>query len=90
MTDFAKLKTTDCPTSRLETIHVDFNPECSPYWWNDFDPDRTWPWQYLDEASQVLAQHGLALTHSAPEWSKQEWDEPVEEDKFQLIEEERL
>jgi hypothetical protein len=72
--DFAALKTSEYPTSRLETIFVQFNPTDSPFWFSDFQ-DVTWPWVYLDEAAQIVAQHGLNLTYSEPGWSKREWDE---------------
>ena len=75
--DFAALKTSEYPTSRLETIFVHFNPTDSPFWFSDFE-DVTWPWVYLDEAAQIVAQHGLKLTYSEPGWSKQEWDEDAE------------
>jgi F-box-like len=64
--DFAALKTSGYPTSKLETIFVHFNPALE---------DVTWPWVYLDEAAQIVAQHGLNLTYSVPGWSKREWDE---------------
>jgi hypothetical protein len=74
--DFAALKTSEYPTSRLETIFVHFNPDDSPFWFSDFE-DVTWPWVYLDEAARVVAQHGLDLRYSEPGWSKRDWDEEV-------------
>jgi hypothetical protein len=72
--DFAALKTSGYPTSRLETIFVYFDPDCTRFLSSDFE-DVTWPWVYLDEAAQIVAQHGLNLTYSVPGWSKREWDE---------------
>jgi hypothetical protein len=76
LADFAALKTSEYPTSRLETIFVHFNPNDSPFGFPDFRY-VTWPWVYLDEAAQIVAQHGLKLTYSKPGRSKQEWDEDV-------------
>jgi hypothetical protein len=80
MSDFATLKRSDHPTSRLEKIHIDFIPDHNPLYLSDFE-DVTWPWDYLDEAGQKLAQHGLALTYSKPRWPKEEWEELVEAGK---------
>jgi hypothetical protein len=78
MADFAALKASAYPTSRLETIYIGFNPDDNPFWWSDFE-DVTWPWDYLDQAVQILAQHGLVLTYSQPTWPKQEWEKFVEQ-----------
>lgn len=77
MADFASLKRSDYPNSRLKTIFIGFQPGDNPLWFTNFE-DVTWPWDYLDQAVQILAQHGLALTYSEPRWEKQEWEELVE------------
>lgn len=78
MADFAKLKTRHHPDSQLKTMYIGFNPDDSPLLWYNFE-DVTWPWDYLDEAVQILAQHGVAMTYSESSWPKQEWKEAVEQ-----------
>jgi hypothetical protein len=80
MADFAALKASVYPTNRLETIYIGFRPSINPFWWvNSNFEDVTWPWDYLDQAELILAQHGLTLTYSQPTWSKREWEAMMEE-----------
>jgi hypothetical protein len=80
MQDFANLKTRHHPDSQLKTLFINFNPRNLASW-DDSGHGLTWRWDYLDEAVQILAQHGVALTYSEPGRSRQVWEAAVEEAK---------
>jgi hypothetical protein len=77
--DFASLKKTQYPASKLDTISIKFNPDDFPNP-NSFGEWRIWPWEYVEQSRQAVSQYGLVIEYAnEPEWTKERWDEIVEE-----------
>jgi hypothetical protein len=77
--DFASLKKIQYPASKLDTISIKFNPDDFPNP-NSFGEWRIWPWEYVEKSRQAVSQYGLVIEYAnEPEWTKERWDEIVEE-----------
>lgn len=61
---------------KLESLFVDFNPECDS--WVLFDNENmTWPWDYLQQAEQEMSRFHMIMKYSKPGCAKDEWDQMV-------------
>lgn len=77
MTEFALLKISHYPASKLHRVILCFNPDEDPYYC--YSTARLWPWEHLEQATKAVAQYGLVLQYGPPRWTKEEWDRVVRE-----------
>lgn len=74
LTEIAASKASEYPSCGLEEIHIGFQPDMS-YVEPEEMEDKTWPWQYLEQAKAALASHGLKLTWTKPRCTREAWEE---------------
>ena len=75
--------------SRPYELFIEYYPNIPPFELNqtEFPADMVWPWVYLDQAVDILAQKGVKLTYCPPSVSRQEWDErPVTRPVYPMLE----
>lgn len=72
--EFAALKKSSFPASRLARISIKFEPWADPTW---ASRENTWPWEHVEQAKQAASRLGLPLDYGTPPWSKDEWDSIV-------------
>ncbi|CAD6582961.1 MAG: hypothetical protein ASARMPREDX12_001132 [Alectoria sarmentosa] len=76
MADFASQKATKETNTKLESVYVDFNPECDV--WSVYEgQDMTWPWEHLQQAEQELSRCNITMKYSKPGCTKDEWDQII-------------
>ncbi|KAK4692575.1 hypothetical protein P7C71_g4657, partial [Lecanoromycetidae sp. Uapishka_2] len=63
----------DTATSKLEKIFVGFLPIFALWYFPSTD-DAPWPWDYLDEAAQVVTKRGVTLNYTTPTCTREDWD----------------
>ncbi|MCJ1316031.1 hypothetical protein MMC15_001351 [Xylographa vitiligo] len=66
----------------LRTVFVEFDPDS--YIYDGIDQNLRWPWAYLDEAAQALAEIGITLTYSPPRWTIEQWEEEKVQAKMRI------
>ena len=62
--------------TKLESVFIDFNPECDSSSLYD-DENRTWPWEYWQQAEQELARCNVIMKHSEPGCTRDGWDQII-------------
>lgn len=76
MADFASQKPIGERKSKVESIFVDFNPDCdgSSLYGNDH---MTWPWEYLQQAEREMSRCNMNMRYSKPGCTRDEWGQIV-------------
>ena len=72
---FVSCKTSEGQFCKLEIILVKFNPECNS--WSVAEEAMTWPWEYLQQAKQILSLQNVTLAWSVPSCTRREWEEMI-------------
>ncbi|KAH8819727.1 hypothetical protein F5884DRAFT_865362 [Xylogone sp. PMI_703] len=90
MQNFASLKYTHCPQSKLRDMLITFEPsqdlfEDSGIAHKPIVYNGIWPWHHIEKTAEFVAQYGITIQY-APGWTKEDQDKEVKAAFYLYIE----
>ena len=74
MAEFASQGPIGEPNTRLQTIFIDFQPNCCSQLLQ-YEKAGPWPWKYVQQARKKFSRYNVAMTYSEPGCTKEKWDQ---------------